>query len=190
VLLGRCGKLSGPSLRLSQGSPCRATLGARSQWHCIVAEPLDILSASGIPFCASFRNSHDGSWRAFLQKFHYTVMDWRPFRTIGKGMRLFTTTACTGFSSSSLSLSLPRQPKPSWIWPSLGWSTLNCRCGPTDNPCFQVFSGSILRTVVLPPSTAPASEHLWCPPHRSCHLPGGKAECMHASIACLLLHED
>ena len=126
----------------------------------------------------------------FLQKFHYTVMDWRPFRTIGKGMRLFTTTACTGFSSSSLSLSLPRQPKPSWIWPSLGWSTLNCRCGPTDNPCFQVFSGSILRTVVLPPSTAPASEHLWCPPHRSCHLPGGKAECMHASIACLLLHED
>jgi hypothetical protein len=54
--------------------------------------------------------------------------------------------------------------------------------------CSQVFSGSILRTVVLPPSTAP--EHLWCPPHRSCHLPWGKAECMHASITCLLLYED
>ena len=91
-------------------------------------------------------------------------------------------------SSSSLSLSLPPQPKPSWVWPSLGWSTLNCRCGPPDKPCFQVFSGSILRTVVLPPSTAP--EHLWCPPHRSCHLSRGKAECMHASIACLLLYED
>ena len=35
------------------------------------------------------------------------------------------------------------------------------------------------------PSTAP--ENLWCPPHRSCHLPWGKAECMHASTACLLL---
>jgi hypothetical protein len=66
------------------------------------------------------------------------------------------------------------------------WSTLNCRCGPPDKPCFQVFSGSILRTVVLPPSMAP--EHLWCPPHRSCHLSRGKAECMHASIACLLLY--
>ena len=65
---------------------------------------------------------------------------------------------------------------------------MNCRCGPPDKPCFQVFSGSILRTVVLPPSTAP--EHLWCPPHRSCHLSRGKAECMHASIACLLLYED
>jgi hypothetical protein len=31
---------------------------------------------------------------------------------------------------------------------------------------------------------------LWCPPHRSCHLSRGKAECMHASIACLLFHED
>ena len=92
------------------------------------------------------------------------------------------------FTTCSLSLSLPPQPKPSWVWPSLGWSTLNCRCGPPDKPCFQVFSGSILRTVVLPPSTAP--EHLWCPPHRSCHLSRGKAECMHASIACLLLYED
>ncbi len=60
-----------------------------------------------------------------------------------------------------------------YSWPSLGWSTLNCRCGPPDKPCFHVFSGtrSILRTqaVVLPPSTAP--EHLWCPLalHRSCH---------------------
>ncbi len=32
-------------------------------------------------------------------------------------------------STSSVSLSLPPQPKPSWVWPSLGWSTLSCRCG-------------------------------------------------------------
>ena len=43
-----------------------------------------------------------------------------------------------------------------------------------------------------PKSSAEATStvSLWRPPHRSCHLPPGKAECsMHASIASLLLYE-
>ena len=71
----------------------------------------------------------------------------------------------------------------------LWWAlALTCLCGPPDKPCFQVFSRCISCTVVLPLSTAP--EHLWCTPHRSCHLPWGKAECMHAAIVRLLLYED
>ncbi len=42
---------------------------------------------------------------------------------------------------------------------------------------------------ILPRRLVPRTR-LGAPPHRSCHLPWGKAECMHASIACLLFYED
>ena len=64
------------------------------------------------------------------------------------------------------------------LGPKPGWPGPDHR----TNRVSKSFAGvSILRTVVLPPSTAP--EHLW-------YLSRGKAECMHASIACVLLYEN
>ncbi len=65
-------------------------------------------------------------------------------------------------------LSLPPQPKPSWVWPSLGWSTLNCRCGPPDKPCFQTRGPP--RTSIV---RAPVSHWLL----RACCLQAGAAHC-------------
>jgi hypothetical protein len=57
--------------------------------------------------------------------------------------------------------------------------TEKCNFNPTGKPW-------VLRCARFPSET----RTLWCTPHRSCHLSWGKAEWMHASIACLLLCED